>query len=271
MLLAAALSVQPAVVSATRKGLAVMPSQKRALPACDFDRGQSAVLPYAQGEELTYLVSVKGVRAGSASFRLGGLERTPHGAGYTIRADFETNAFASVAADLRGKVLSLLDPRDQGSRFYRNDLKRGPTEYRDRASFGDHGIDWSYHVGTKRRAGKMRGPKQGFDPLVVLYNLRDLDFQANQRVCARVYGFRTLRRVDGVIQAKEMIQTLAGPIETWRVQLTIHEGRRKRHLTVWIGQEEERPVWRAELRSKKGTMVMELARHVLGKKPIYRL
>ena len=271
MLLAAALSLQPALEAPALKGLSVQPSHKGPAPRCDFDRAQSTVLPYAQGEELTYLVSVQGVRAGAASFRLGELERTPHGAGYTIRADFETNAFASVAADLRGKVLSLLDPRDQRSRFYRNDLKRGLTEYRDRASFGDQGIDWSYHVGKRRRAGKMRGSRRGFDPLVVLYNLRDLNFQAKQRVCARVYGFRTLRRVDGIVQTKEVIQTLAGPIETWRVQLTIHEGKRKRQLTVWVGQEEERPVWRAELKSKKGTMVMELARHILGKKPIYRL
>ncbi|MBM65447.1 MAG: hypothetical protein CMH55_04340 [Myxococcales bacterium] len=257
MLLAAALSVSPVPQGPP--------------PSCHFDRAQSPTLPYAQGEELTYLVSVRGVRAGSASFRLGGLERTPHGAGYTIRADFETNAFASVAADLRGKVLSLLDPRNQSSRFYRNDLTRGRMEYKDRASFGDQGIDWSYHVGKRRRAGKMRGSRQGFDPLVVLYNLRDLDFQPKQRVCARVYGFRTLRRVEGLIEQEEVIQTLAGPVKTWRVQLTIHEGKRKRQLTVWVGKGDDRPVWRAELKSRKGTMVMELARHVLGQKPIYRL
>ncbi|MAO83987.1 MAG: hypothetical protein CMH50_08940 [Myxococcales bacterium] len=271
MLLAAALFVQPSDKVQISPSVSVQPAHRAAAPRCDFDRAKSPILPYAQGEELTYLVSVQGVRAGSANFRLGGLERTPHGAGYTIRADFETNAFASVASDLQGKVLSLLDPRDQRSRFYRNDLKRGAVEYRDRASFGEKGIDWSYHVGKRRRAGKMRGSKRGFDPLVVLYNLRDLKFQTNQRICARVYGFRTLRRVDGMIQSEETIQTLAGPMKTWRVQLTIHEGKRKRKLTVWVGQEEERPVWRAELKSTKGTMVMELARHVLGKGPIYRL
>ena len=59
-----------------------------------------------------------------------------------------------------------------------------------------------------------------------------------------------------MIQSEETIQTLAGPMKTWRVQLTIHEGKRKRKLTVWVGREEERPVWRAELKSTKGTMVM---------------
>lgn len=257
MLLAAALTVNPVV-----KGPA---------PRCDFVRSERPVLPYAAGEELTYLVKVRGVRAGSANFRLGELEATPHGAGYAIRADFETNAFASVASDLKGKVLSLLDPRSQRSRFYRNDLSRGQRRYQDRASFQQAGIDWSYKVGKRGRAGTMRGGRAGIDPLVVLYSLRDLDFKPRERVCARVYGFRTLRRVEGMIERLESIDTLAGPVKAWRVRLTIHERKRRRQLTVWVGTGNERVVWRAELKDKKGTMVMELARHVLGAKPIYRL
>lgn len=251
--------------------LTVSPSQQGPSPSCQFDRSAQPVLPYAAGEQMTYLVSVRGVRAGSANFRLGALEKTPHGAGYTIRADFETNAFTSVAKDLKGRVLSVLDPRSQASNFYRNDLQRGRVNYQDRAEFQSSGIDWSYRVGKRRRAGQMRGSRGSLDPLVVLYTLRDLDFQPQQKVCARVYGFRTLRRVQGVVAGQEQIQTLAGPMKTWRVQLTIYEGKRQRQLTVWVGLESEHPVWRAELKNKQGVVVLELARHVLGTQPIYRL
>ena len=264
MLLAAALFVQPSDKVQISPSVSVQPAHRTAAPRCDFDRAKSPILPYAQGEELTYLVSVQGVRAGSANFRLGGLERTPHGAGYTIRADFETNAFASVASDLQGKVLSLLDPRDQRSRFYRNDLKRGAVEYRDRASFGEKGIDWSYHVGKRRRAGKMRGSKGALIRWLssAICGIWD---QTNQRFCARVYGFRTPRRVDGM-STEETIQT-CWLHEDLRVQ---HDSRRQTETKAYLGRpEEERPAWRAEFKSTKGTMVMELARHVLGKGPIY--
>ena len=152
MLLAAALFVQPSDKVQISPSVSVQPAHRAAAPRCDFDRAKSPILPYAQGEELTYLVSVQGVRAGSANFRLGGLERTPHGAGYpSVR--ISKPMVASVASDLQGKVLASCRPKPILKRF-----RRGAVEYRDRASFGEgHRLELPCWKKTSSR--QMRGSK----------------------------------------------------------------------------------------------------------------
>ena len=59
MLLAAALFVQPSDKVQISPSVSVQPAHRTAAPRCDFDRAKSPILPYAQGEELTYLVSVQ--------------------------------------------------------------------------------------------------------------------------------------------------------------------------------------------------------------------
>ena len=80
-------------------GVVVAFASSSALAApCGMHRGAGSALPYSAGEELSYSMRVGGVAAGRAHLKIGGLERTPYGVGYPIRADLETNIATSAPA-----------------------------------------------------------------------------------------------------------------------------------------------------------------------------
>ena len=85
-------------------GVVVAFASSSALAApCGMHRGAGSALPYSAGEELSYSMRVGGVAAGRAHLKIGGLERTPYGVGYPIRADLETNACAPLRSRGKGR------------------------------------------------------------------------------------------------------------------------------------------------------------------------
>jgi len=244
-----------------------------ALPAvaapCGMHREAGAALPYAAGEELSYHMKFAGVSAGRAHLKLGSLERTPYGVGYPIRADLETNAYAAFATDLAGKFLSLLDPRSQQSRFYRSNLNESKGVISDRAIRNGGLIRFQHEKGERRKAGTLRG--ELIDPVQLIYGMRDLQFKEGQRVCLRMYAYSGLNRLRGRVVGRETIETAAGSIQTWRVDLFLKRGRKSYRVRMWVGEDKSRPLWRAELSHPKGVLRVDLDRHVLGKQRIVRL
>ena len=84
-------------------GVVVAFASSSALAApCGMHRGAWFGAAVRAGEELSYSMRAGGVAAGRAHLKIGGLERTPYGVGYPIRADLETNAYAAFATDLAG-------------------------------------------------------------------------------------------------------------------------------------------------------------------------
>ena len=236
---------------------------------CSMDRDHGASLPYSAGEELGYRMEVGGVSAGRAHLRLGGLERTPYGVGYPIRADVETNAYAAFATDLAGRFLSVLDPRSQRSRFYRSSLKQSAGKILDRAVPNGGMIRFEHAKGERRKEGALRGVL--IDPVQLLYGLRDLRFKQGQGVCLRMYAYSGLNRLRGRVIGQETIDTAIGPVKTWRVDLFLKRGSKSYPVRLWVGEGPTRPLWRAELSHPKGTLSVHLDRHILGKKRIVRL
>ncbi len=251
----------------------VLLSTLTALPAvaapCGMHREAGAALPYAAGEELSYRMKFGGVSAGRAHLKLGSLERTPYGVGYPIRADLETNAYAAFATDLAGKFLSLLDPRSQQSRFYRSNLNESKGVISDRAIRNGGVIRFQHEKGKRRKAGILRG--ELIDPVQLIYGMRDLQFKEGQRVCLRMYAYSGLNRLRGRVVGRETIETAAGSIKTWRVDLFLKRGRKSYRVRMWVGEDKSRPLWRAELSHPKGILRVDLDRHVLGKQRIVRL
>ena len=251
-------------------GVVVAFASSSALAApCGMHRGAGSALPYSAGEELSYSMRVGGVAAGRAHLKIGGLERTPYGVGYPIRADLETNAYAAFATDLAGKFLSLQDPRSQESRFYRSNLNQSKKVISDRAVLNGGVIRFAHAKGERKKEGVLRGAL--IDPVQLIYGMRDLEFTPGQSVCLRMYAYSGLNRLRGRVVGKETITTAVGDLEAWRVDLWLKRGGRSFKVRMWVGQDASRPLWRAELSHPKGTLRVDLDRHVLGKERIIRL
>jgi hypothetical protein len=232
-------------------------------------RQEASRLPYSAGEELSYRMEVRGVSAGRAHFHIGALERTPYGVGYPIRADIETNAYATFVGDLAGQFISILDPRDQHSRYYRFLLQQKKAVISDRAVPNDGVIRFAHSKGSRKKEGALRGSL--IDPVQLLYGLRDLRLQRGQQVCLRMYAYSRLNRLRGRVIGKETIATASGPVDAWHVELFLKRGAKSYPLHLWVGREITRPLWRAELHHPKGVLSVHLDRHILGDKSIFRL
>jgi hypothetical protein len=236
---------------------------------CAMQRQNASALPYSAGEELSYRMEVRGVSAGRAHFQLGGLERTPYGIGYPIRADIETNAYAAFVGDMAGQLVSILDPRSQQSRYYRFRLQQQKSVISDRAVRNKDTIRFTHAKGSRKKEGALRGSL--IDPVQLLYGLRDLRLQKGQQVCLRMYAYSRLNRLRGRVIGKETIDTAAGSVDAWRVELFLKRGAKSYPLHLWVGPEASRPLWRAELHHPKGVLSVHLDRHILGGKSIFRL
>jgi hypothetical protein len=237
---------------------------------CLISRSGAAAMPYAAGEELSYRMEVAGVLAGRAHLRLGALERTPYGVGYPIRADVETNAYAAFATELAGRFLSVMDPRTAASRFYRSSLARGGKTVEDRAVINGSSLRFEYHSGSRRKTGSL-ATKILIDPLVTLFGMRDLRLQKGDPVCLPMYSYRRVHHLRGSVIGLEQIDTVVGPVQAWRVELTLRRGKHRYPVRLWVGVSADRPLWRAELVHPKGTLVAILDRHIIGRVPIIRL
>jgi hypothetical protein len=230
----------------------------------------SDLLPFAANENLRYRISVRGLRAGRADLTIGDLGQTPHGVGYTIRGALKTNAFAALVADLDGQMMAILNPASLGSRFYRSVVQRGERTIRDRAVFSGRDLRFEHAEGGRSKKGAFRQTR-GLDPLVALYVMRHMTMRPRAQFCHRVYAYRGLLTVRGLVTQREQIQTIAGSVQAWRVELKVRRGKRRYGLTLWVGDEASRPMWRAQLKQGDATVDFDLDRHELGTNPLFRL
>jgi hypothetical protein len=249
--------------------LTLLGSTQMRAERCTLVRQSAASLPYAAGEELSYRMEVKGMAAGRAHLKIGALERTPFGVGYPIRADVETNAYAAFATDLAGRFLSVMDPRSQESRYYRSSLNQVDGVIHDRAVLNGGVIRFEHAKGNRRKEGALSGAF--IDPIQLLYGMRDVPLVAGHQICLRMYAYSGLNRLKGRVVVHEEIQTAAGPVDAWRLELELQRGKRRYPVRLWVGADGTRPVWRAELSHPQGKLTVHLDRHILGKGMIYRL
>jgi len=230
----------------------------------------SDLLPFGANENLRYRISVHGLRAGRADLTIGDLGQTPHGVGYTIRGALKTNAFAALAADLDGQMMAILNPANLASRFYRSVVQRGERTIRDRAVFSGRYLRFEHAEGGRSKTGAFK-QSRGLDPLVALYVMRHMTMRPKAQFCHRVYAYRDLLTVRGTVIQKESIKTVAGSVQAWRVELKVRRGKKRYGLTLWVGDEASRPMWRAQLRQGGTTLDFDLDRHELGTNPLFRL
>jgi hypothetical protein len=241
-----------------------------AAQACVPTNAPGDLLPFAAGEALSYRISVRGMPAGSAHLTIGDLGSTPHGTGYTIRGELKTNAFAALAADLDGQLMAVLNPSNLASLFYRSVVQRGERTIRDRAVFLARSLRFEHAEAGRSKKGALR-QHLSLDPLVALYVMRHMTLRPRADFCYRVYAYHDLLTLRGKVVGREALETVAGTVDAWRVEVAIQRGKKRYGLTLWIGDDASRPMWRARLKQRGTVVDFDLDRHQLGAAPLFRL
>lgn len=193
-----------------------------------------AIQNFSAGETLDYDVTWIAIAGGSMRMTIAPQPGDP--SHYRMTSMTESNsAFAKIYA-VRDEIESVVDRKDFSTLHYNKHLVEGGKEKDDSTA-----IDEKTKLATRERPGKetekVAVPKPVFDPLSLVYHLRELDLTPGKVHRFRVFADGKLYTLEATVTGREAIETPAGKFNTVIVEPRMAAGGLFRDenatLTIW--------------------------------------
>ncbi len=192
---------------------------------------------FATGETLDYDLSWLSIPGGTARMTIGVNPEDPSHFHITSLAK-SSPAFA-VIANVRDQIDSIVDRSDFSTVRYDKRLDEKGKVKEDTTL-----VDQQRGIATRVRPQKTNEqvpvPRPVFDPLSLVYHLRELDLQPGKTQTFTVYGDGQVYTLNANVTGRETLRTPAGTFSTVVVQPNMRAGglfRDEGSLTIWYSDD----------------------------------
>ncbi|HUB10066.1 MAG TPA: DUF3108 domain-containing protein [Myxococcales bacterium] len=217
-------------------------AQCRALPALPAHR-----LPLRVGERLDYDIDfLGGVKAGTVTLEVKPPEHQEGGVTLPIAVHAESNEFFSKFGKFDSSAVSYLRPRDLHPLRYHEDFVEAGRKYWTDVFFPSSGPRlMRTRYGNPSSSGEKIYPfaADALDVVSAFYVLRSLDLHVGQHLCFDAYSSRTIWRIWGKVDAREMVATPAGNFQALRlagVAARVAMPKVRRDVYLWVSDDAQR-------------------------------
>ena len=207
---------------------------------------------FAQGETLDYSLTWLRLTGGSMRMTI-----APQGDHYRITSIAKSNRSFSRIFEVRDELRSLVNQADFSTVRFEKHLNERGRKKDDTTT-----IDEKRRIATRRRPGKdtdeIQVPKPVFDPLSLIYHLRELDLTPGTTHRFNVFADGKLYTLEANVTRRESIETPAGTFNTVVVEPRMLSSGIFRDenakLTIWYSDDAQRIPVRISSEVKVGTI-----------------
>ncbi|MBI4641733.1 MAG: DUF3108 domain-containing protein [Candidatus Tectomicrobia bacterium] len=221
----------------------------------------ASLLPFDEGEELTFELKWLGIRAGIAKLHVKGRKSYNGREVFHLTSQADSIGWVSTFYKVRDRVESFLDAEHLYSHYFSLDQEEG--SYRGRKQiFFDQTTHRAIYIKNQRVPQEFPIPSQVLDSLSILYALRTLSLQVGTPVYLEAFDKGKSWKITVQILRKEDLELYSGEvIKTILVKpLMPFEGvfKRKGDLYIWLSDDQKKLPVKMESETTIGSILATL-------------